>query len=383
MQRFVHPGPPRASGSSTGFRTHPDHCRGSVLIAVLGIIVLLSFLVSRFVEEAVDDLEYRALFAQPPHLRAYAYSMLEVALANVQEVGLIDDGKLHAPEQGWSDPMHYAGIEAPNGWEVEITIRDAGGRLPINTMDKAALNHLLENGLDLNFALARELSASLLDWIDRDENRRLNGAESETYLRRNPPHRAANRPLQSLDELRLVKGWDEAFFDEQGTPNERFEELNRLVTVLHQGPVNLNAAPKEVLDLLALRDGWQADYLFDGLDKPYLTATPASAGGGGVGTEVQLLEITVRLRRGDVPFVLSALVEPVFDGTSGSSRSAGGSPGGSPGGRAADTEQKTGTLDEQEALNYPFRILRISEHESHQRSPEPGRHSALNIDKES
>jgi exodeoxyribonuclease-3 len=36
--------------------------RGSVLIAVLAIVLLLSFIVTRFINEAVEDLEYRAIF---------------------------------------------------------------------------------------------------------------------------------------------------------------------------------------------------------------------------------------------------------------------------------------------------------------------------------
>lgn len=179
--------------------------RGSVLVAVLAIILLLSFIITRFVDEAVEDLEYRAIFNEPADVRSFTYSMLEVALATIHEVGLIDEGKLYAPEQGWGDPLSYAGIQVPNGWEVSIAIRDESGKLPINTMSEESLNRMLEESFDFDFGTARELSSMLLDWIDPDDSRRLNGAESENYLRRNPPYRAANKPLQSLEELRLLE----------------------------------------------------------------------------------------------------------------------------------------------------------------------------------
>ena len=99
-----------------------------------------------------------------------AESMLEVALATIHEVALIDDGKLYAGEQGWNNPIEYADIAVPDGWQVEIEIRDEGGKLPINTMEEPLLNRLLEEELDFDFGTARELSSTLLDWIDENNN---------------------------------------------------------------------------------------------------------------------------------------------------------------------------------------------------------------------
>lgn len=351
--------------------------RGSVLVAVLAIILLLTFMVTRFMEEAIDDLEYRAIFSEPSDVRSFAYSMLEVAMATVQEVALIDDGKLYAGEQGWSNPIEYAGIQIPHNWQVSIEIQDEGGKLPLNTMEEALLNRLLEEELDFDFGTARELSSTLLDWIDADDISRLNGAESEDYLRNDPPHRAANAPLQSIDELRLLKVWEDEFFDELGQPNERFLQLSNMVSVINTGPVNLNTASQPVLGILALEDGWQEDYIFDGLDEPYLTTPPESANSQTSGVEITLLRITVRLQRGDVPFMVSALVEPNFsdDAQSGGSGAAPGS--------SSDDAPKTGAISEQEAIQFPFKILQLSEYTQASQIAEPARYSTVDIDKES
>jgi len=351
---------------------------GSVLVAVLAIILLLSFLITRFMQEAIEDLEYRALFNEPSDARSFAYSMLEVALANVQEVALIDDGKLHAPEQGWKDPISYAGINIPNGWEVQITITDEGGKLPLNTMSEEMLNRLLEDQLDIDFGTTRELSSSLLDWIDADSTRRLNGAESEDYLDRRPGYKAANGPLQSIEELRYIQGWDETFFDEEGHPNELFDQLSQVVSVVNTGAINLNAAPQEVLEVLALEDGFQDDVLFDGLDEPYLKSTPESVNAQNGGVEVGLLSITVRLYRGDSPFTLTALVEPNFNTEGDSSNSAGGQAPGT----ASDDAPKTGATSEQDAIKYPFKLLRISEYAQNDQTSTPARYSAMDIGEE-
>ncbi|WP_269523861.1 general secretion pathway protein GspK [Coraliomargarita parva] len=361
-QRFPNPG--------------EDRRRGSVLVAVLAIILLLTFLVTRMIDETVEDIEYRALFDEPSDVRAFAYSMLEVSLATIQEVALIDEGKLYAPEQGWKDPLGYAKIPVPNGWSISIRIEDEGGKLPINTMSEDLLNRLLEDTLEFDFGESRELSSALLDWIDADDSRRLNGAESEDYLSRNPPYRAANGPLQSLEEVRMVQGWDEAFFDENGQPNEQFQKLATLVSVINTGPVNLNSSPQDVLDLLAEKDGWSPDYLFDGLEEPYRTSPPDSADTSISGAEIGLLRITIRLERGSAPFTLSAVVEPNFSEESSS--------GNLPGESSSDSGSLlTGTEEEQDALSYPFNILQVNEYDVGQPAAVAARYSTVDIDEES
>ena len=377
---------PLAAGDTLTRRRRHAHSgaprqRGSVLVAVLAIILVITFMVTRFMDEAVKDLEYRAIFNEPADVRSFGYGMLEVALATVQEVALIDDGKLFAGEQGWNDPISYAGIAIPDGWEVSISIRDEGGKLPLNTMSDDLLNKLLEETLDFDFGTTRELSSTLADWIDENDSRRLNGAESDEYLRKNPPYKAANRPLQSLEELSLLKIWEDEFFDEDGNPNELFTQLTGLVSVMNTGAVNLNAAPEEVLEILALQEGWQDDYLFDGLDEPYLKQAPESSTEAS-GVEVSLLRVTVTLKRGNVPFVISALVEPTFSADSDSS-SSGDSAGSSAPGSSSDDAPKTGSIEEQDAIKYPFKILQLSEYT--QGGPETlsARDSAMDIAEES
>ncbi len=369
--------PGRTPFPTSGDKLPPSRRRrdGSVLVAVLAIILLLSFLITRFMEEAVEDLEYRAIFNEPTDVRSFAYSMLEVTLATIQEVALIDDGKLYAPEQGWSDPIRYAAIPIPNDWEVQVSIVDESGKLPINTMSEELLNRLLEEELDLDFGTTRELSSSLLDWIDANDERRLNGAESEEYLSRNPAYKAANGPIQSLEELRYIQGWEDEFFDETGRPNELFTQLSNLVSVLNTGAINVNAAPSQVLSVLALEDGFQEDSLFDGLDQPYLTEAPGTLNTQTGGVTIGLLRITIRLNRGNSPFLLSALVEPNFESEENSAAT------NAPGSDSSDAP-KTGATSEQDAIKFPFTVLQISEYTQGSPSSQPARYSAMDIGEE-
>ena len=141
---------------------------------------------------------------------------------------------------------------------------------------------------------------------------------------------------------------------------------------MNTGAVNLNAAPGPVLDVLSLGNSWQRDTLFDGLEQPYLKNTPASYGDNG-GVEAGLLRVNVRLLRGEVPFVISALVELNFN--------SGSTPGNSPG-RSSDDKPKDGSLDEQDAIAFPFRIVQLSEYSQGEPETPSGRYSALDIDRE-
>ena len=92
-----------------------------------------------------------------------------------------------------------------------------------------------------------ELAANLIDYIDEDSLRQTGGEEDDTYQKRDPPARAANRPLLSVDELRRVEGFDARLVD----------ALRPYVTVYPYaggGGINPNTAPPHVLSLLFFDD---------------------------------------------------------------------------------------------------------------------------------
>jgi len=57
--------------------------------------------------------------------------------------------------------------------------------------------------------LPEMLADSLMDWQDPDDVPiSVNGAEHAWYINRHPRYRAKNRPLQSIDELLMIRGFD-------------------------------------------------------------------------------------------------------------------------------------------------------------------------------
>ena len=85
-----------------------------------------------------------------------------------------------------------------------------------------------------------ELAANLIDWVDEDDVRQGGGPEDEVYQRRDPPYRAANRSLLSVDELRLIEGFD-------GTLVDGLRPYVGVWPLAGDGGINLNTAPAWVL----------------------------------------------------------------------------------------------------------------------------------------
>ncbi len=349
---------PKSDSRSTKNRyvTKTQTRGGSVLIAVLAILFLLSLVIVRFLDDTVERLEYNALFRPAESDRLLAYSYLEATLAVLQEIALLDESRLHAPAQGWQNPLHHPGFpDLPRSNDVRITVVDESGLLPLHRLDAELLNVLFEE-MEIPPSRIPELTDSLLDWIDDDSERRLSGAESPDYLSSRNPHRAADGPLQSFAELRLIQGFRDFFFDaESGQPNDLYRQFISAVSLQHMGRVNLNAAPDLVLRSLARLEGWDPQLLWDGLDQPYLKSLPEIINHPLASAETTLLRITVAIQQGENWFKISALAVPAIDGSQSDSASA------LPGRAIADDQRRSGTAEEHNAIRYPFRIFSVTE----------------------
>jgi general secretion pathway protein K len=132
------------------------------------------------------------------------------------------------------------------GGTIRVWIEDGQSRFNLNNLvrnnvasppDLEVLRRLLEA-----LRLDPSLRYALLDWIDPDSNAGPGGAEDIDYLNGKPPYRAANRPLASVEELRLVRGFDA----------KTFVTLAPYVTVLPVATtvVNVNTASPVLLAAL-------------------------------------------------------------------------------------------------------------------------------------
>jgi general secretion pathway protein K len=259
----------------------PRHSHGVVLLVVLFFALLLSSSIATFLSRSSVD----AIIARNRENAARAEALARGGVRLAQAVLLEDrlreqlgsapamDGNLDL----WAQ-LKGRKIDAGDGATVLLSIEDSGKRLNLNALfetdDAGArvpasetepfLIAFLEKVIDEmpippgERALydPRELTANLIDWVDEDDVRVRGGPEDDYYQRQEPPYRAANQPFFSVDELRLVEGFDLPLV----------EALRAYVSVYPFAPggcgnervgcgVNLNSAPPHVLALLFYNDG--------------------------------------------------------------------------------------------------------------------------------
>ncbi len=120
---------------------------------------------------------------------------------------------------------------------INVNSLYAGG--VVNILAKERMERLLAN-LELDATLTQ----SIIDWIDIDQQTIIpNGAEDGYYTALEKPYRAANTPMRSSSELRLVRGFENS---------ETYNALKDLVCAFGIATsININTAPEEVLSSLA------------------------------------------------------------------------------------------------------------------------------------
>lgn len=215
---------------------------GFALITVLLVVAIVSIIAAQLVyQQALDIQRAETRLNQAQSL----------AVANGLEAwikkGLKLDASLnktdHLGEQ-WAQPMMPIPFA---GGQVAGRLEDLQGRFNVNNLaetdeQKAKLWQQIAERLFRQSELPIELVAVLSDWVDADNNARLMGAESDTYLLKNPAYRAGNQPLVQLEELALLKGF---------APAVREQLAPALAALPKITPININTAPKPVLQALA------------------------------------------------------------------------------------------------------------------------------------
>jgi general secretion pathway protein K len=129
--------------------------------------------------------------------------------------------------------------------EVTVSLRDLAGLVDLNAATPELLDALLTaaekqsgGALTIDEATRKAVVDAIGDWRDRDDLRRLNGAEAAEYLAADRGYGPTNGPFASVHELRYVLGM---------TP-ELYETLAPLLTVHSKMPgINPDYAPEALL----------------------------------------------------------------------------------------------------------------------------------------
>jgi general secretion pathway protein K len=201
-----------------------DRETGSALLLVLWAIIMILAAMLAWIAWAQTDLERSATANREIEARAMAHSGIAIALH---------------PQVSEKTPGLEESLNGLMGFRVRI--KGEGSRLNINWLiseEQPPRLDMLKRWLELHgltFEERERFVDCLLDYVDADNVKRLNGVEDE------PGYVPANRPLQSLDELEKVPGV-EPLLRSPGWKDE--------LTIYSSGPIDLSSADEAVLRLI-------------------------------------------------------------------------------------------------------------------------------------
>ncbi len=229
----------------------PDE-RGIALILALLILTILVALILDFDAEARRELRDATAFRDGLKATILARAGIQAARAVLRQDSQLE-AKLQVHYDGPGDLWMFPLNDYPIGdGFVTANVEDERGKLNLNALanlpdPQARIPVILRYKRLFEFVqVDPKLVDAIVDWVDPDEIPEPDGAESGYYQTVRPPYKAANAPLQSFDELLLVKGL---------TP-EVLARLTKYVTVFpSQGDtkVNLNTADPLVMRALDTR----------------------------------------------------------------------------------------------------------------------------------
>jgi general secretion pathway protein K len=216
-----------------------DRHRGVALVTAL-LVVAIAASLAAFVAFG-QQLWLRQMQNMADRSRADFLERGAIAWAATAFAG--DTNNIDYLGEAWARPIPV--LPVPGG-AIRGAVEDAQARFNLNNV-WAGNGPSTEDGdilvrLLVELRLSPDLKDALIDWIDPDAQMTSpGGAEDIDYLQQDPPYRAANQPLVSIDELRLVRGF---------TP-EVIEALRPYVTVLPGHTlVNVNTASPQVVAAL-------------------------------------------------------------------------------------------------------------------------------------
>ena len=225
--------------------------QGVALIIVLMAFALGSILASGMMSRQ-DLMIHRATSyltqskAQSLALGAEAFGR-QILYRDIEQSKKGTQGVDHRGEQ-WARAAVAFPVEAG---AIEAQINDMQGKLNLNSLVGANgdINKLSRARFErLLIALdIRSLRVeTLIDWIDRDDQRTGGGgAEDGDYMAKDPPYRAADQPFTHVSELRLMRG----------ITDEDYQALRPHVAALptREGTINVNFASAPVIQSLHQR----------------------------------------------------------------------------------------------------------------------------------
>jgi type II secretory pathway component PulK len=253
--------------SAKGFASQRHARRGVILFVVLIVIAILSLAAYSYSQLMFS--EYRGSHVNGRLIQARTFADSGV---DAIRMFLVQEAATDAPEGTYDNPERFQGVlvrdsDLDNGrgryavvaplieegqlGGVRFGLEDESTKLNLNTL--IAADKIMEGaGQQLLMSLpgmTEDIADAILDWLDEDDEPRELGAEIDEYATLDPPYAPKNGPLQSVEELLLVRGvtpW--LLFGADANRNGMIDQ-SELQSAADGGPVTEDGEPNR---------GWSA-----------------------------------------------------------------------------------------------------------------------------
>jgi type II secretory pathway component PulK len=269
---------------------------GVALILTLLFVVLLTVLVVEFAYEAQVEASYALNseneFQAKLAARSAVYNGIGILETDRLETELAasEGGTAYADsrQSSWAQPGSF---EPLNDAVMRTTISDEFGKINLNALvyyvggDQPTIRENIQVALEEFFQTrdegvdAKALVDSLIDWMDEDDDTYDDGAETEFYEKSENPYPCKNGPMDSIEELLLIKGMTpELYFGSQNVEPPQLP-LSEYLTVHGDwlGRINPNtvyvdydSGISDVLEAMAV--GWEESNMGTIIDTEELLA---------------------------------------------------------------------------------------------------------------
>lgn len=242
-------------------------CRRAIALVVVVYIVaalgMLSFALAFRSRVAIKETSFLAERIQQDQIaRAVCAQAFSILAAGNNSVNSFDESWC-----GWHETIidqqveDVAGIQS-DVWEIHWKLTDESGKININLASVDLLS-----GLE---CLDEAAVASIADWLDQDDVPGPDGAENDYYSGLEFAYGCKNGPIDDIEELLLIKGIspqvyygsrlyeNSSYLAEQDVDSDDRDYdgvpvgLCDLLTIYGDGRININTAPKGVLDALPI-----------------------------------------------------------------------------------------------------------------------------------
>ena len=234
---------------------------GAALIVSIWVILILTLLISSMAYDMQVEANVAAYQRKRTKSQYLARAGMEWTMAvlsrkvteNMDEELILEpdqDEQLVVASINLSRGVGVAGIEKEFGeGKFIVDILPEESRRNVNVLSEEDWEEVLDQAGVENTRWP-ELIDSFMDWIDDNDTYRLHGAESDDAFYQEAEYEVKNAPLDTVDELLMIKGFDQAIL--YGGPSKDDDTINYQgiagwLTTWGDGKVNVNTASREVL----------------------------------------------------------------------------------------------------------------------------------------